>query len=54
MRRARELMEGKGFCECDACGREMTCEPYEEHDGLCSDCRNEKLSEESEMMYEVH
>lgn len=36
---------------CEVCGRKISKEEYESYDGLCWECWDDQLTEESEMMF---
>lgn len=36
---------------CSVCGREIGREEYESFDGMCWECWDDQLTEESEMMF---
>ena len=36
---------------CSVCGREISEEDYEEYDGMCWECWDDQLTEESEDMF---
>jgi len=36
---------------CSVCGREITEEDYEAYDGMCWECWDDQLTEESEDMF---
>ncbi|MGF3573581.1 MAG: hypothetical protein ACQXXG_09215 [Candidatus Bathyarchaeia archaeon] len=36
---------------CEICGREITKEEYETYDGMCWECWDDQLTEESEDMF---
>lgn len=45
-----EEQEPKKYC-CSVCGREISEEEYEAYDGMCWECWDDQLTEESEMMF---
>jgi hypothetical protein len=36
---------------CEVCGREISREEYESYDGLCCECWDDQLTEESDTMF---
>jgi len=40
-----------GKLYCVVCGREISEEEYEDYDGMCWECWDDQLTEESEMMF---
>lgn len=36
---------------CSVCGREISEEEYEAYDGMCWECWDDQMTEESEMMF---
>jgi len=36
---------------CSVCGREINEEEYKTYDGMCRECCDDQLTEESEMMF---
>jgi len=42
--------EDKGY-SCSVCGREISEEDYESYDGMCWECWDDQLTEESEDMF---
>ena len=36
---------------CSVCGREISEDEYENYDGMCWECWDDQLTEESEMMF---
>jgi hypothetical protein len=37
--------------QCEICGREINREEYESYDGLCWECWDDQLTEESDTMF---
>jgi len=37
---------------CTVCGREVDQEEYDDYDGMCWECWDNQLTEESDMMFE--
>jgi hypothetical protein len=36
---------------CEVCGREISEDDYEQYDGMCWECWDDQLTEESETMF---
>jgi hypothetical protein len=36
---------------CEVCGREISEEDYEQYDGMCWECWDDQLTEESDTMF---
>jgi hypothetical protein len=45
----KEEIEEKYYCS--VCGREISREEYEAYDGMCWECWDDQLTEESLMMF---
>jgi len=39
------------FTSCSVCGREISEDKYESYDGMCWECWDDQLTEESEDMF---
>ena len=48
---ASEKNEKEEKCFCSVCGREISKEEYESFDGMCWECWDDQLTEESETMF---
>ena len=44
-----KMNEEKLFCS--VCGKEISPEDYQSYDGLCWECWDDQMTEESEMMF---
>jgi len=49
---ASEKNEKEEKYYCSVCGREISKEEYEAYDGMCWECWDDQLTEESETMFE--
>jgi hypothetical protein len=38
-------------CFCSVCGREIDKDEYEGYDGMCWECWDDQMTEESDMMF---
>jgi len=47
-----ETLGGKKKHYCSVCGMEISEEDYEDYDGMCWECWDDQLTEESDMMFE--
>jgi hypothetical protein len=36
---------------CEVCGREISQQEYDDHDGMCWECWDDQLTEESDSMF---
>jgi|YelNatPaOPRAMG01_1025707.scaffolds.fasta_scaffold281922_2 Zn finger protein HypA/HybF involved in hydrogenase expression len=45
------MTKNKKEYHCEICGREITKEEYETYDGMCRECWDDQLTEESEDMF---
>ncbi|MBT0160852.1 hypothetical protein G4O51_12805 [Candidatus Bathyarchaeota archaeon A05DMB-2] len=50
-RKLAEPDSGKDKYCCSVCGREISEEDYAEYDGMCWECWDDQLTEESEDMF---
>ena len=50
MKKRKKKKEEKQF-HCSVCGREISEEEYESYDGMCWECWDDQLTEESETMF---
>ncbi|MDH7476772.1 MAG: hypothetical protein QHH17_00105 [Candidatus Bathyarchaeota archaeon] len=48
-KRKKEETEEKYYCS--VCGREISREEYEAYDGMCWECWDDQMTEESLMMF---
>jgi len=50
LKKRKKKKEEKRFY-CSVCGREISEEEYESYDGMCWECWDDQLTEESETMF---
>jgi hypothetical protein len=44
--------EKKEEYHCEVCGRKLPKQDYEDYEGMCWECWDEQLTEESDMMFD--
>lgn len=49
---SKKNVDDKNRYVCSICGREISEEDYEAYDGMCWECWDDQLTEESDMMFE--
>jgi NAD-dependent SIR2 family protein deacetylase len=50
----KDIIEDKGKDKkyyCSVCGREIDKDEYESYDGMCWECWDDQMTEESDMMF---
>jgi len=50
-RKSAEADSKEDKYHCSVCGREISEEDYEDYDGMCWECWDDQLTEESEDMF---
>jgi len=48
--KVQRSVEGEKFC-CSVCGREISEEDFRDYDGMCWECWDDQLTEESDDMF---
>jgi hypothetical protein len=47
-----EVTEEKNNRKCKACGKKINEQDCEDYEGICSECWDDQLTEESDSMYD--
>ncbi|MCW4018130.1 MAG: hypothetical protein NWF00_05570 [Candidatus Bathyarchaeota archaeon] len=45
------MVNSKKRRRCEVCGREISREEYKEYSGMCWECRDQQLTEESDFIF---
>lgn len=46
------MTEEKDYRKCRVCGKEITSQDNENYEGMCWECREDQLTEESDSMFD--